>query len=596
MKYDFCGYATKNNVRCADGRIIRHNAFKGNDGQTVPLVWQHQHNEPTNVLGHAILENREDGVYTYGVFNETEQGQNAKSLVKHGDITSLSIYANGLTQSGDNVTHGTIREVSLVLAGANPEAKIENIAFAHSDGMVDISEEEAVMHFFDPIELAHTADTYTPQEKPELIHADEEDSSEDDETIEDVINTMTDKQKNAMYYVVGQAIEDATEIDDSDDSEEGDEMKHNIFDNTDDTDTLAHDALMAEAVKAIEEGPRYGSLKESFIQHGIEDIEILFPEAKTVTPTPDMITRPMDWVAEVWNATKKSPFARIKSIAANLTEDEARAKGYIKGKQKIEEVIGLLKRITTPQTVYKKQALDRDDIIDITDFDVVSWLHVEMRMMLNEELARAILVGDGRSVGAEDRINPENIRPIYQDVDLYTIHYAIDTSSATTKDEVSDMLVDAAVRSRKNYMGSGNPVMYASNDVITDMVLAKDKMGRRLYANETELAAALRVSKIVEVPVLEGVKRTNDDKDEFELLALIVNLGDYTVGADKGGAVTFFDDFDIDYNKEKYLIETRCSGALTHPYSAIALEKPVEEEEPVTPVTPPTGGGQEQVG
>lgn len=589
MKYDFCGYVTKNNVRCADGRIIRQDAFKGNDGQTVPMVWQHQHDEPTNVLGHVLLENREDGVYGYGVFNDTKQGQVSKDLVKHGDITSMSIYANGLVQSGDNVTHGIIREVSLVMAGANPEAKIENIAFAHSDGMVDISEEEAVMHFYDDLELVHT-DTYESEEKPELIHADKVEKSEDDETIQDVIDTMNDKQKNAMYFLIAQAIEDETEIDDSEDSEEGEEMKHNIFDSeTEENDVLSHDAMMA----VIDDAKRCGSMREAFMQHGITSIDVLYPEAKTVTPEPDMITRRMDWVADVWGSIKKTPFSRIKSIAADLTADDARAKGYIKGKEKVDEQFSLLKRVTTPQTVYKKQSMDRDDIIDITDFDVIAWLKREMRMMLDEELSRAVLVGDGRLVTSNDKIKEDNIRPIYQDADVYTIHWDVTApSTMTDPNDISNYLVDQALRSRKDYRGSGSPVFYASVDVINDMLLARDKMGRRMYATEAELASALRVSRIVEVPVFEGVTRTDTDGNKHELVGIIVNLADYSVGTDRGGEINFFDDFDIDYNKEKYLLETRCSGALTHPYSAIALEKDVA----TTPVTPPTGGDQQQVG
>lgn len=592
-KYDFCGYVTKNNVRCADGRVIRQDAFKGNDGQTVPMVWQHQHDAPTNVLGHVLLENREDGVYGYGVFNDTEQGQVCKGLVKHGDITSMSIYANGLVQSGDNVMHGVIREVSLVMAGANPEAKIENIAFAHSDGMVDISEDEAVMHFYDGLELAHS-DTYSLEEKPalnELTHADEKtEESEDDETIQDVIDTMNDKQKNAMYFLIAQAIEDDTEIDDSEDSEEGEEMKHNIFDTeTEEENVLSHDAMMA----IISDAKRCGSMKEAFIEHGIEDIDVLYPEAKVVTPEPDMISRRMDWVSDVWNSLKKTPFSRIKSVAADLTEDDARAKGYIKGKQKVEEQFSLLKRVTTPQTVYKKQSMDRDDIIDITDFDVIAWLKREMRMMLDEELSRAVLVGDGRLVTSNDKIKEDNIRPIYQDSDVYTIHWDVTApSTMTDPNDVSNYLVDQALRARKNYMGSGNPVFYASVDVINDMLLARDKVGRRMYSTEAELASALRVSRIVEVPVFEGVTRVDEDEDKHELVGLIVNLADYSLGTDRGGEVNFFDDFDIDYNKEKYLIETRCSGALTKPYGAIALEKDVTSSKPVTP---PTGGGQ-QVG
>lgn len=626
MKFDFSGYATKNDLQCSDGRIIRRGAFKEDDGATVPLVWNHKHDTPANILGHAELENRPDGVYAYCSLNNTEQGKMAKELLKHGDIKSLSIFANRLQQRGAEVLHGCIREVSLVLAGANPGAYIEDVVIAHSeDGSEIVSEDEAFIYTGTPLTnaLGHADNEEDKSDEKSDPSDDTENKTSDDETVEDVFNTLTDKQKNVVYYLIDQAVngEDDVEVDeeveeetvshaDGDDEtvedvfntlsdkqkevvyyligqavegnddvdvEEVDEeeevtMKHNIFDSeTNDENTICHSEVMA----AIGEAEAIGSMRASFLKHGIEDIDILFPEARTVTPTPDMITRQMGWVTEVLNATKKSPFSRIKSVAANLTEDEARAKGYIKGKEKKEEVFGLLKRVTTPQTIYKKQALDRDDIIDITDFDVVAWLKAEMRMMLDEELARAVLVGDGRSAGAEDKINPQNIRPIYQDVDLYTIHYAIDTSKAETDDELSALLIDSAVRSRKEYRGTGNPVMYASTDVINDMLLARDKIGHRLYGNESELAAALRVSKIVEVPVLEGVQRTDEESNKFELLALIVNLNDYTIGADKGGEVNFFDDFDIDFNKEKYLIEARCSGTLTHPYSAIALEKPV---------------------
>lgn len=564
MKYDFSGYVTKNNLKCSDGRTIRRNAFKDNDGSVVPLVWNHRHDDPTNILGHALLENREDGVYGYCSLNGTEQATHAKELIKHGDICAMSIFANKLQQQGGDVLHGVIREVSLVLAGANPGAYIEDSAFMHSDGSMEyLDEDEAIIHTDSPL------NTIEHEDKEDEVATENTNSS--DETIEDVFNTLNEKQKQVVYYLIGQAAEgEDVDVEEVDEEEEV-TMKHNIFDEDTFEDTLSHDAMNDIVNDAI----RCGSMKEAFIQHGIDDIDILFPEAKSVTPTPDMITRQMGWVSEVLNATKKSPFSRIKSVAANLTEDEARAKGYIKGKKKLEEQFGLLKRVTTPQTIYKKQALDRDDIIDITDFDVVVWLKAEMRMMLDEEIARAILVSDGRSAVAEDKIKEDNIRPIYQDVDTYTIHYSVSIPANATNDDKSELLVDAAVRSRKEYRGSGNPVLYASTDIINDMLLARDKMGRRMYANEQDLAAAIRVSRIVEVPVLEGVQRTDEDSNKFELLGLIVNLTDYTIGADKGGEINFFDDFDIDYNKEKYLIETRISGALTHPYSAIALEKPI---------------------
>lgn len=649
MKHDFGGYATKNDVKCSDGRTILRDAFKDNDGSIVPLVWMHQHDDPMNVLGHARLENRKDGVYAYCYLNDSEQAKHAKELVKHGDISAMSIFANRLKQDGGNVHHGVIREVSLVMAGANPGAFIEENSFEHTDGTTQyLADGEAVIYNDNPLNVVIHSDSDDESDSDEvekteeikesdesIEHADdakeENQNGSSDETIEDIFKTIPDdtkeiiytiigsvaegedidedmvepakkaieslneKQRTVVEYMIGQAAEgsDDEDVEHSDEKEEEEIMKHNIFDSETDNDTLIH----AEDMKAaLADGEKFGSMRASFIEHGIDDIEILFPEAKTLTPTPDMITRPMGWVTEVLNATRKSPFSRIKSVAANLTKDEARAKGYIKGKKKIEQQFGLLKRVTTPQTIYKKQALDRDDIIDITDFDVVAFIKSDLKMMIDEETARAILVGDGRAVGEEDKISEEHIRPIYQDDDVYTIHYSIDDLDKTTdENDRSNLLVDSAVRSRKDYRGSGSPVLYASTDVINDMLLSRDKNGRRMYANEQDLAAALRVSKIVEVPVFEGITRTDEEsKDKFELLGLIVNLGDYTIGADKGGELNFFDDFDIDFNKEKYLMETRISGCLTKPYSAIALEKPFstspdtpeEPEEPEEPDEP----------
>lgn len=578
MEYDFCGYATKNNLRCADGRVIMPNAFKDNDGTRVPLVWQHIHDDPENVLGHAILENRDDGVYAYAKFNNNEKAETAKELVKHGDITSMSIYANHLKQNGSNVMHGIIREVSLVMAGANPGALIENVSFSHGDGTYDESESDVIIHTDETIEPYEDEPEETvkePDESEEIEHADDEKEDNmagEDKTVQDVIDEMTDEQKNVMYFLIGKAVEgeggDGEELEQSD--YEGEIfMKHNLFDDGyEEENTLSHDDLKA----VFDDAPRIGSLKQSFLEHGIENIDYLFPEAHNVTPTPEMITRQMDWVNDVWGATKKTPFARIKSTAANLTADAARAKGYIKGKKKLEEQLTLLRRTTTPQTVYKLQKLDRDDIIDITDLDVVAWLKAEMRMMLDEELARAILVGDGRTAEAEDKIKTDNIRPIYQDDDMYTIHYTVKYAADATDTDKSNTLVDSAILARKDYKGSGSPVLYATNETINSMLLARDALGHRLYKTMQELADALRVSKIVEVPVLEGVTREDSDNKKHELLGLIVNLNDYTVGADKGGEVNLFDDFDIDYNRYTYLIETRCSGTLTKPYSAIALE------------------------
>lgn len=576
-KYDFSGYATKNDLKCADGLTIRKNAFKDNDGSVVPLVWQHQHNDPFNVLGHAELENREDGVYAYCYLNDSEQGQHAKTLVQHGDVCSMSIFANRLQKRGSDVLHGLIREVSLVLAGANPGAYIDPVSISHSDDGDEILEAEIYSDV--PLKVLMHADDSDEDEKDQNgsdSGEKEEKVANGEQTVQDVVDSMTEEQKNVLYFLVGQAAEgEGADVEDEEEiaqSEGFDGMKYNVFDGYEAEDTISHDELnmcLDEARSGRQK------LSDVCIAHSIDNIDILFPEAKLVTPTPDMISRQMDWVSGVWSGVKKSPFSRIKSVAADVTADEARALGYIKGDKKEEEVIDLLTRTTTPQTVYKVQKLDRDDVIDITDFDVIVWIKAEMRMMLEEEIARAILVGDGRAANSRQKIKEDNIRPIYKDDDLYTIHYPVALKSDMTTDDKSAALVEAALRARKDYKGSGNPTMYACNEVINDMLLAKDKIGRRLYATMTELADALRVKEIVEVPVLENVQRkvTVDGSEKtFDLQALIVNLADYTVGADKGGEVNFFDDFDIDYNKLEYLIETRCSGALTHPFSAIALE------------------------
>lgn len=572
MAYDFSGYATRNNIRCADGRTIRRDAFKDCDGKTVPLVWQHQHNEPINVLGHALLENRDDGVYTYGQFNDSEYGQYAKTLVQHGDITSLSIYANHLKQDTDrNVLHGQIREVSLVLAGANPGAYIDAVSMEHGED----GEEEAVIYSGEELVHGDVELSEEPEEfdtDSEVTHADQNDNSEEEEsnvdnevrTIGDVIDSMTDEQKKVLYYLIDQAANDKSE------DEGDDDVKHNLFDvETEEENFLSHDDM----VEIFGDAKRIGSLKESMLQHGIESIDILFPEAQTVTPTPEMIMRRTEWVSKVLAGVSKTPFARIKSTAANLTKDEARARGYIKGHKKIEQQFGLLKRATTPQTIYKLQKIDRDDVIDITDFDVVAWMKAELRTMLDEELARALMIGDGRTAGTDDKIEPDHIRPIYGDADTYTIYYTVDYDGISDVTDKANALVAAALRSRKEYRGSGNPSFYSTNDIITDMMLATDKMGRKLYSTEAELAAALRVKEIIEVPVFEGAKRVDEDEQAHELIGIIVNLVDYKMGADKGGEVNLFDDFDIDYNKYEYLIETRCSGALYKPFSAICLEK-----------------------
>jgi HK97 family phage prohead protease len=556
--YDFSGWATRNNLRCSDGRTIMKDAFKHNDGQTVPLVWNHQHNDPLNVLGHALLKNREEGVYAYCKFNETESGKNAKLLVEHGDVSALSIYANQLKQQGSNVIHGAIREVSLVLAGANPGAFIDSV-MSHGEE----SDDEAIIYTGEDISLFHADEK---KDKPV------DEKSEDEETVADVFNTLTEKQKTVVYAMIGQALEEKEESEDNnnnDDSKGGNKtMKHNVFDKEDTKkDVLSHSDL--EAIFA--DAKRYGSLKDSVLAHGIEQIDYLFPDAKNVTNTPQFIQRDMGWVQKVMNSVHHTPFSRIKSILADITEDDARAKGYIKGNLKKDEVFTLLKRTTTPTTIYKKQKLDRDDVVDITDFDVVAWLKSEMRMMLDEEIARAALVGDGRLSSSDDKINEQNIRPIWTDADLYTIKAPVTVAANATADEKAKAFIRAAIKSRKNYKGSGEPTLYTTEDVLTDCLLMEDTTGRVIYDSVSKLATALRVKEIVTVPVMENLSRV-DNGTTYSLMGIIVNLTDYNIGADKGGAVNMFDDFDIDYNAQKYLIETRCSGALIKPYSAIALE------------------------
>lgn len=563
--YDFSGWATRNDLKCADGRVIRRDAFKDCDGIKVPLVWNHDHATATNVLGHALLENRKDGVYTYGWFNETEKGQIAKELVSHGDITQLSIYANKLKQVGHDVVHGAIREVSLVLAGANPGAKIEETMVHSEDSEFG---DEGVIYTGEPIELYHSEEDAEETEEA-LEHADYEpdDKGEEkmnEETVQDVVDSMTDKQRRVMYALIGMA-RDGEETD----NEEETEVKHNIFENDDkQTNTLSH----SEMQTIIGDAKRYGSMKDSFMAHaaeyGIESIDMLFPEPKTMNNPPEFISREMSWVGKVMNGVHHTPFSRIKSMFADITEDDARARGYIKGNLKKDEVFTLLKRTTTPTTVYKKQKLDRDDTIDITDFDVIAWLKSEMRMMLDEELARAILIGDGRLSSSDDKINEGNIRPIVSDADLYTIKKKVTVKTSATDPEKAKAFIRMAVKSRKEYKGSGSPTLFTTEDWLTECLLLEDTTGRRLYADENALRSAMRVSSIVTVPVMEGVKGPSSG----DLMGIIVNLNDYNVGADKGGAVSMFDDFDIDYNQMKYLIETRCSGALIKPYSAIVLE------------------------
>lgn len=575
MKYDFSGWATKNNIKCSDGRTILRDAFKHNDGQTVPLVWNHQHNESANVLGHAVLENREEGVYAYCTFNDTEAGKNAKLLVEHGDVTALSIYANQLKQNGSNVMHGTIREVSLVLAGANPGAFIDSI-IRHGE----FCEDEAVIYTGENLSLEHA--DQKPSDKEDKAGEDDKGDGKVEgnkqKTIKDVVDSMSEEQKNVLYALVGQALEGKemaqSAIEENNNIEDGgeQEMKHNVFEGreTDKKDVLSHDAM--ETI--FKDAKRYGSLKESFLAHadqyGIKDIEWLFPDAKNVNMQPDFIKRDDSYVQKVMRGVHHVPFSRIKSMHADITADQARAKGYIKGKLKKEEVFTLLKRTTTPTTIYKKQKLDRDDVVDITDFDVVAWLKMEMRMMLDEEIARAILVGDGRLSSDDDKINEMCIRPIATDADLYCVKAKVSVAAAATEDEIAKAFIRTVIKSRKEYKGSGSPTLFTTEDILTNCLLLEDKNGRIIYDTVEKLATALRVKEIVTVEVMEGAK-TKVEEQEKPLMALMVNLVDYYVGADKGGAVNMFDDFDIDYNQQKYLMETRCSGALVKPYSAIAV-------------------------
>lgn len=563
-KYDFSGWATRANLKCSDGRIIQKDAFKDNDGRSVPLVWNHQHNDPYNILGHALLENRDEGVYAYCTFNDSESGRNAKILVEHGDVSALSIFANKLKQNGANVVHGSIREVSLVLAGANPEAFIDSVMISHGeDG--DESEGEATIYTGEEITLYHSDEGNNDEE--DNMPNEPKNKPESEETVKDVFDTLTEKQKNVVYAIIGNALEGDN---DDDDSEGGNNVKHNIFDGEDENkeNVLSHSEI--EAV--FSDAKRYGSLKDSVIAHGIENIDYLFPEAQTLTEAPSFIKREDSWVREFMNAVHHTPFSRIKSIFADITEADARAKGYVKGNLKFEEIFGLLKRTTTPTTIYKKQKLDRDDVIDITDFDVVSWLKTEMREMLDEEIARAALVGDGRSSSSDDKINEQNIRPIWRDDDLYTIKHVVEVASADTDDAKAKAFIRGIIKSRKDYKGSGTPNLYTTEEQLTNCLLIEDSTGRAIYESVDKLATVMRVKKIITVPVMEGLTRTVSGT-EHRLKGIVVSPADYNIGADKGGAVNMFDDFDIDYNAQKYLIETRCSGALTKPYSAIAIEE-----------------------
>lgn len=578
-KPDFSGWATKFNIRCSDGRTIKPEAFQDCDGMTVPMVWGHQHDDPSKVLGHALLMYKPEGIYMNGFFNESKNGKDAKAAVRNRDVTHLSIFANNLEHAAGtrDVIHGMIREVSLVLAGANPGAVIDNPVLAHSG---ELYEEEAHIYMDDSDILIHED---APKEEKKMAEPETKKTEEDDETVEDVLKTLTDKQRDAVEYLLGTAIEEAAAK--HSDIDGGSDM-HNIFDNQN-VETPANDGYLShdEMAAIFKDGKRLGSLKDSFLQHaedsenpadyGIRDIEWLFPDFKNDTNIPAWIKRPDDWVTVVMNGVHRLPFSRVRSRFADITEDEARAKGYIKGKFKKEEVISLLKRTTNPTTIYKKQKLDRDDIIDITDFDVVAWLKTEMRMMLNEEIARAVLLGDGRLASDDDKIPEDHIRPIVNDANLFVIRYAV---SGENDDLIAKNIIRGAVKSRKNYRGSGRPTLFTSEEWLTNMLLLEDATGRRLYKTEAELATAMRVEKFVTVPMLEGYT----DKDNKTVYGIIVNLADYSIGADKGGSINMFEDFDIDYNAEKYLIETRCSGAMTVPFSAIVLRsgEATQSEEP----------------
>lgn len=571
MEYDFSGYATKNDLKCTDGRTIRKDAFKANDGEKVPLVWQHGHKEPSNVLGHAILENREDGVYVYGKFNNTDNGKHGKEMVHHGDVKALSIYANNLVQRGSDVVHGIIREVSLVLTGANPGAFIDNVILAHSDGSVSELEDEAI--------ISTGEQPVDPSDKKEIEHAD---SSDSDETVGDIFNTFTDKQKDVVYAMIadvaGKAVppesvehsdENNEELEHSE--EEGENlMKKNLFDQSAGDEKPQPHLTHEQFSTILATAQRVGSFREAFLAHagtyGIDNIDYLFPDAQSLTSEPTFIKRRTEWVDEVLSGAKHSPFSRIKCVHADLTPAEARARGYVTGALKVEEVIALLKRFVTPVTIYKKQKLDRDDILDITEMNVVAWLKNEMRLMLDEEIARAVLISDGRLVSDPDKIPETNVIPIWTDSSVY-VHNATLALNTTTAG-----VIDGIITARKEYKGSGNPTMFIGGTYLTAMLLLKDSTGRYIYNTVADIAAKFRVKNIVEVPLMDSLERDNADQDTVDLVCIMVNMNDYTIGADKGGAVTMFDDFDIDYNQQKYLLETRLSGMLTIPSSAVVVE------------------------
>lgn len=572
MKYDFSGYATRNGIRCSDGRTIMKDAFIDNDGTTVPLVWQHDHSDPSNILGHCKLENRPDGVYAFGVFNDTPAARDAKLAVQHGDINAMSIYANHVKQESGLVQHGNIREVSLVLSGANPGAFIDNVTIAHGDEVATLDDEVII---FSGQEFAH-ADSKEETKEKEAPMAEEttgtkNNKSEEDMTVQDVLDTLTPIQQKVVYALIGMAAEgdSGEEVEQS----EGDYGMYNAFESNEDTEIRHADEFVQEELDAVfADARRNGRLSDSVISHaqsyGIQNIDILFPDAQAIRNTPDFYGRRTEWVNSVLNNTQHVPFSRIKSMYADITADEARARGYTldreHNKRKIEEVFNVLKRVTTPQTVYKKQKLDRDDIIDITSFDVVAWLKQEMRIMLDEEIARAVLVGDGRDVSDESKIRTDSIRPIAFDDDLYTIKVNV-----ADADDVTAM-IDQVTQAQVDYRGSGTPTFYASPSLIAKMMTQRDQLNHRMYSTRNDLASELSVSNIVDVPILDTAK----SEDGRPVLGLIGNLKDYTIGADRGGNISMFDDFDIDFNQQKYLMETRCSGALTLPKSFIAIMGP----------------------
>jgi len=596
MKYDFGGWATRANLRCSDGRTILKDAFKENDGVTVPLVWNHQHDDPNNVLGHALLENRGDGVYAYCTFNPSEQGKQAKLLVENGDVSALSIYANQLRQNGMNVEHGSIKEVSLVLAGANPGAFIDSVSIAHGED----SDGSAVIYTGEEIDNAGGELTLNHADEKESEMKDDEKKPEEEKggkTVGDVLATLNEEQKKAVTILLDEALKHSDEPENPETEEEDTEMKHNVFDKETEQqeNVLTHSdvkAILDEAKRGqrtlsevvsdkLEGGVLAHSIDTTGMDvatgtqtYGFNDPSMLFPEFRTLNNPPEWISRNMDWVSKVMNGVHRTPFSRIKSVYANITEDEARARGYIKGKQKKEEVFTTLKRTTDPQTIYKKQKLDRDDIIDITDFDVVAWIRAEMRTMLNEEIARAILIGDGRPSDSDDKISEDHVRPIITDKPLFNVKVSITVAANADEETVSKAIINGVIRARKNYKGSGNPTFFTTEDVLTELLLLEDGIGHKMYKTEAELATALRVKEIVTVEPMEGYKLNNGEVSMTEgddLVGIVVNLNDYNVGADKGGEINMFDDFDIDFNQYKYLIETRISGALIKPFSALTV-------------------------